>query len=180
LFAVRQQSEVALVGIQRVGARVRSQHYGLRQVGGAQGRAGRCLEREIGEPVVDQIDRRVAVPQAVVAPGEGLRAGDHRVQAMALEQFAKQQELRIYVLLLGAFIHDRNRARRPSASRQCPFFVAEHVDQALPGLRFIRDGREQRFDLRAAGALRARQYGVEYGAAGVGIGSAHETGKIVR
>jgi len=63
---IGEQGQIALVGIQGVRLRVRREHHRMRQIGRAQGGMRARLEHEVSEPVVDQVDRGVAVPQDAV------------------------------------------------------------------------------------------------------------------
>ena len=165
---IAKQRQVALVGVQRMGLRAGCQHHALLQPGLAQRGAGRLVEVEVGQPVVDQVNAQVVVPELAVAPGKRRRIGDHRTQAVALEQLLEQQELGVEKLLLGRLVDDGDAGQRPAAARPPPF-LAEHVDDALLEGRHAGFGGQHRIHRGAAGTLRPRQHRVEHGAAGVGV-----------
>ena len=110
---IAEQCEVALVGVQRVGLRMRCQHDRALQIRLAQRGAAGLVQVEVGQPVVDQVDGQVAVPQRAAAPFERGRVGDDRSQAMPLEQLLEQQELGVEVLVLGCRVDDGDARQRP-------------------------------------------------------------------
>ena len=77
VHSIRENGQVALVGEQRVITGIWCDHDGARAIGVLEGSVLRLVEREINQPVVNQIDRRIAGPQlalAVAARRRGQRA----------------------------------------------------------------------------------------------------------
>ena len=58
--------------------RVRREHHGVRQIRLSQRRAGRFGQRKIGQAVVDDVYRQIAMPKYAPPQTEIGRAGDHR------------------------------------------------------------------------------------------------------
>ena len=168
---IAEQCEVALVGVQRMGLRMRRQHDPALQIRFAQRGASGLLQVEVGQPVVDQVDGQVAMPQRAAAPFERGRVGDDRAQAMPLEQLLEQQELGVEVLVLGSPVDDGDARQRPRISAQAGQtpFVAKHLDDAV--LEGCHGGQRGHHPIhrRAAGPLCPRQHGVEHRPAGVGV-----------
>ena len=176
---IAEQREVPLVGVQRMGLRVRCQHDSLVQIGFAQRGAARLLQVEVGQAVVDQIDGQIAVPQHAVAPFECGRIGDDRAQAMPLEQLLEQQELGVEVLILGRHVDDGDSGQRTRAfslagrqigrqPTQLPF-VPKHGDNLMLEACHAGERGHHGIHRSAAGMLSARQHGIEHRSAGVGV-----------
>ena len=68
---------------------------------------GRCGEGKVGQAIVDQIDNGIVMPEPAVAPGQLCRVANYRLQAVAFEQLAEQQEFRVEVLLCRRLIDNR-------------------------------------------------------------------------
>ena len=89
--------------------------------------AARLLQIEIGQPVVDQIDGQIAVPQPAVTPFQHGRVGDDRAQAVPLEQLPEQQELGVEIFVFApprrrwrcTAAAARSRPQRPGRPVRC-------------------------------------------------------------
>ncbi|MCZ7562876.1 MAG: hypothetical protein M5U08_02895 [Burkholderiales bacterium] len=128
----------------------------------------RACQVEVGQAVVDEVDRALVAPQRAVAPREIGRVGDHGAHAARLEQPLEQKELRIQVLLGRRVVHDRDARRHGVAPRQAPF-LDEHVEQPRLEAGGVDGSGEQGFDRPTARALRAPERGVEERPAGIGV-----------
>ena len=87
------QHQVALVGIQRVGARVRGEDDAAVFENCPDFAVDRGIEREIGQPVVDQVDRLAGVAQVLAVAGQFGRIDNDGGDAVGLEHFPEQREL---------------------------------------------------------------------------------------
>ena len=61
--SIAQQHQVALVGVQGMRTRMRRQHCGVGKIGLSQRGVRRRFQRKISKAVVDQINRRFAMPK---------------------------------------------------------------------------------------------------------------------
>ena len=176
---IAEQREVPLVGVQRMGLRVRRQHHGVLQDRFTQRGAARLLQVEVGQSVVDQVDGQVAVPQHAAAPFQRGRIGDDRTQAVPLEQLLEQQEFGVEILILGCCIDNGDTGQRAGAAgrigcltsrqtSQLPF-VPKHRDDLPLEVGHAGQRGHHGFHRAAAGMLRSRQHGVEHRSTRVGI-----------
>ena len=106
-----------------MGARMRCQHDTLLQIGFTQRAACGLLQVEVGQPVVDQVNGQIAMPQQAVAKFERRWAGDDRAQPVLAEQQLKKKELMVKVLRLRCLVNDGDARQRSGAASQTPFFV---------------------------------------------------------
>ena len=139
-----------------MGTRMRREHHRIGQPGLAQRRVSDLLQREIGEPVVDQIDTLSPTEQGPAIENEFGRVGNQRLYPRSLEQGAEQHEFRLQVLGVGGFIDDGNAGKRLVATRTLPL-LAEHGEEGC-----IQRGRVSQ-------TVRRPQAGVEQGATSIGI-----------
>ena len=168
LRGIAEQCQVAFIGIQGMGLRMRRQQRRLLHISLAQGGIDGLIEGEVGQAVVHQVDGQFAMPKHPVAQAQFAGVGDHRLQTLALEQLLEQQELRVEVLLLRRLVDDGDAAQRPFMARQCPLLLEHRDDPRLEGFGAHRR-RQQLFDGRTTGALRPRQHRVEHRPTGIAV-----------
>ena len=166
LRRVAEQRQIALVGVERMLARVGRQHH-PGEVGVAQRRVAGRLEIEVGEAVVDQIHGARRVLQPPVAKRQLRRVGEHSVDAVGFEQLLEQQKLRVQVLAGGMLVDDGDARQRPLAAGPAPF-VEKHLQYPLLRHRFVGPRHQLRHRV-TAGMGRSDQLDVEQRAAGIGV-----------
>ena len=160
-----------------MGARMRADDRLASQPGLPERSLGRLLQREIGQPVVNEVDRLVAMPQAAVPAHQLVRTADHSRDAVALEQFAVQEKLGIQVLLLRPFVDDgdKRRCADTALNRRCsvcalqPPFGEEHFEQRLLHRVGFHRLHRQPGDLGTTRPMGPCQHRVQQRAAGVGV-----------
>lgn len=124
-------------------------------------------EREIHQPVVNQVDLLAIHLEHAARIAELGRVRDGGVDASAEERLPREYELGIEVLLLGAIIDDRDAPQLGTAALPAPL-APEHLDNGgIEGVGALQV--EALFDFGATGALRPGQHGVEECTAGVGV-----------
>ena len=143
--------------MRRVRRRVRRQDHGAGQAGGADGAAGLAFEVEIGQPVVDQVDRFAGQPEFAVGINKIGRIGDDGGDAVGGEEIAAEFEFRRQELPGRRLVDDGDAAQRRVAPGQPPF-GKEHVE----------DRGEQRGTV-VGPPVGGQQVGVEQAAAGIGV-----------
>jgi hypothetical protein len=84
-LVVAEGHQIAFVGKQRMLLRVRGEDHGIGQIGHAQGGMLRFCQREIGQPVVNQVDAQSSTRQAHAVKRQLGRVGDHRHNAVRFE-----------------------------------------------------------------------------------------------
>ena len=174
---ITKQRQVALVGIQGMGARMRADDRFASQPGLPERGLGRLFQREIGQPVVNEVDRLVAMPQAAVPAHELVRTADRSLDAVAPEQFAVQEKLGVQVLLLRPFVDDGDKGRcaeaalnrRGSVCALQPPFGEEHLIQRLLHRVGFHRLHRQPGDLGTTRPVGPCQHRVQQRAAGVGV-----------
>ncbi len=167
-WCVTQQREVALVGEQGVGARVRGDDYGIELPGAAQGRMLGRVEREIGESVIDQVDASTVHAEQRVVAAQLPRIGNDGLDSRACEQALIEQELGVEVLLLWHGVDDGDACGPALSSGGLPF-AYEHRDDCLLERIDRLAARHHVPHVLAAGALRARQHRRQQCATWVGV-----------
>jgi hypothetical protein len=132
----------------------------------------RVSQIEVGQAVVDQVHRLAGgkgrVPQRAVMPLQFAGIGHGGRDAVLQEQLPRQRELGRQVLGVRCVVHDQHGAQRRRTALRPPF-GAEHRKKGFVEVKQVGRGVEQALHRVAAGAVRARQRGIEQGAAGVGV-----------
>jgi hypothetical protein len=163
---IAHQRQIALVRIQRMGARMRRDDREVSQIGDAQRIA--VGEIEIREAVVYEVDGPAACAQSFAMNLEVIGIHDLRPDPARRKELPRQQELRMEKLLPRSSIDDRNGTQRRIAARQPPF-VQEHLENPRLERRPFRKGREVAVRSAAAGDTRRARRDVEEGTAGIGV-----------
>ncbi len=168
---IGKQHQIALVGIQRMRPRLRRDDHGIGKIRLAQG-GGVCgLEIKIGQPVIDQIDALLTVPERAPTKDQRLGRHDQRGAARRGEQSLEKLELGIKILTLGRFIDDRHRARKVGVGGTASLFPfgAEHGDQRDLERRAARRTGDELRDVGATGLLCRVEQGNQQTATGIGV-----------
>src|SRR5258706_7441357 len=118
-----------LVRIQRMGTRIRREHDMASHVGIPQHGMSWLGQREVGEAVVHEIDRRAAAPQAMVTQIELGRIGHHRTQATRAEEMLEQAEFGGEVLRVRIGVDDGDARQRRIPALPSPLNTLARIAQ---------------------------------------------------
>ena len=88
------------------------------------------IEREIDQPIVDEVDRLSVVGQPSVLPDQLTGIGDDRLDSLFREKAPRQEKLRIEILRLRRVVADRDPARSACPPLQRPL-MQEHAQDGL-------------------------------------------------
>ena len=165
---VAEERKVALVGIERVGSRMRTDHNFAIQVRGAQVRRCGLLQCKIRQSVVDEIDLYPIQEKPPVATRQRARLADERIEAVAAKELAIQQKLGVEVLPFRVHVDNGNGSQRSRWALLMPLCGNHFENSLLPRCGIAHRARQ--FCRRvAAVALRGPEHCVEQCAARIGV-----------
>jgi hypothetical protein len=166
--SIAQQGQVALVRIQSVNARMRSDDCQIALVGEPQDMAGRRIEIEVGQTVVHEIDALAAQPDATLVEFQLRGVRDGHSNAVRLEKPLSELKFRVQKLPARLDVDDCDGSQRRSPSRERPLAL-EHRNDLRLELSRARLCCEIVIDGRTTGYLCIVRRDVEEGAAGIGV-----------
>lgn len=138
---------------------IRSDHYGVVEIGRAQSFVPGAIKGKIHQPVVHEIDRLTADRQHSLRVSQLRGIRDDRLNTMSHKESLRQQELRVKILFFRSVIDDGNPAERADLPLQ-PEFMLEHREHGRLEVGAA-DFPQRGFDLCTAGPLGIRQQGVQ-------------------